>query len=252
MSPGDAMPRLLVGDDALTIAALILDKDGTLHRFDRYWVPRVEARLAALSLRVDRPVDDLRRTFGLLTGGRVDPDGLLAQGTRPEALAVAAAWLHRHGLSWMAARASAVAAFADADAALSPETGLEPIAGLHDWLGRWADAGGLSAIASTAGRADVARAVAVLQLGRWIPWCLGGDEGVAVKPSPDAVFELCGRMGLQPGQVAVVGDGVNDMRMGRAAGVAAVIGVLSGVETAERLAEHADWVVPDLTYLRLD
>jgi phosphoglycolate phosphatase-like HAD superfamily hydrolase len=144
------------------------------------------------------------------------------------------------------------AAFADADTAVSPETGLEPVAGLQDWLGRWADAGGLSAIASTAGRADVERAVNVLALDRWIPWRLGGDDGVAVKPAPDAVYDLCGRMGLQPAQVAVVGDGVNDLLMGRSAGVAAVIGVLSGVETAERLAAHADWVVPDLTCLRFD
>lgn len=245
------MPRLFVGDDALTIAAVILDKDGTLHRFDRYWAPRVAARLAALSAVVGHPAEALREPFGLAPDGGVRPDGLLAQGTRPEALTVAAAWLHSHGLAWMQARDAAVAAFAAADTAIDPRTGLEPIAGLHAWLAGWVEAGGKAAIASTASRADVEHTVAAMAIGEWVPWRLGGDDAVAVKPAPDAVWHLCAAMGVSPAQVAVVGDGVNDLLMGRAAGVAAVIGVLSGVETAESLAGHADAVVPDLAHLRL-
>jgi HAD superfamily hydrolase (TIGR01493 family) len=211
----------------------------------------VEARLSALLRRAGRPIETLRLSLGITPEGRVAPDGLLAQGTRSEAQTVAAAWLHGHGWSWMAARTAAADAFAEADAACRPDLGLEPISGLHGWLDAWSAAGGLTAIASTASRADVERAVDVLDLDRRIPWRLGGDDPVAVKPAPDAVHHLCAAMGVSPAEVAVVGDGVNDLLMGRAAGVAAVVGVLSGVETAERLAEHADWVLPDLTHLRL-
>jgi phosphoglycolate phosphatase-like HAD superfamily hydrolase len=245
------MPRLSVGDDVLSIAALILDKDGTLHRFDRYWVPLVEARLSALTRRCNQPPDDLRQAFGITPAGRVLPDGLLAQGTRAEAVTVAVAWLHGHGWSWMAARAAAGEAFAEADGTHRPQARIEPIPGLHDWLAGWHAAGGLSAIASTASRADVELAVEALGLDTWIPWRLGGDDPVPVKPQPDAVHHLCAAMGVRPAEVLVVGDGVNDLQMGRAAGVAGVVGVLTGVEPAARLAEHADWVVPDLTHLRL-
>ncbi|MBC7544073.1 MAG: HAD family hydrolase [Candidatus Sericytochromatia bacterium] len=244
------MPHLIIGDKAVPIAALILDKDGTLHRFDSFWVPLVEARLAALTDAVAHPADSLRRPFGITAAGTVRPDGLLAQGTRAEAPAVATAWLHDRGLGWMAAREAAQSAFDRADAQAQPEKRLEPIAGLRPWLESWIAAGGRCAIASTASRRDIDTALSVLAIRPFFPFCLGGDEVQAPKPDPEAVRRLCGQLQVGPEAVAVVGDGLNDMLMGRAAGVGATIGVLSGVDTAATLGPHADLLLPDLTQLR--
>ena len=47
----------------------------------------------------------------------------------------------------------------------------------------------------------------------------------------------------------VVGDSVDDLRMGRAAGAGCVVGVTSGVSPAGLLAPFADVILPDVTGL---
>ena len=48
------------------------------------------------------------------------------------------------------------------------------------------------------------------------------DDDPAVKPSPEGVLAACGRFGLAPAQVMVVGDYVYDVEAGRAAGAVTV------------------------------
>lgn len=64
------------------------------------------------------------------------------------------------------------------------------------------------------------------------------------KPEPSMLWELCERHGLEPGEVAMVGDRIyTDMAMAGRAGVLSVL-VLSGEATAEDAAAMAD--PPDL------
>lgn len=250
------MPILHLPARTLTIDGLILDKDGTLHRFDTYWLPLVEARLEAVAAHCPSAVAPtaiaaLRRQFGIRTDRTVDHEGLLAQGTRREALTVATVWLYDRGLSWSAAGAAAEAAFAAADDRLPPTERLVPIANLREWLSDWVQAGGKLAVASTASRRDVDAALTGLGLDELIPHRLGGDEVQQGKPHPEMVERLAVEMGLEASRLGVIGDGVNDLRMGRTAGVGACIGVTSGVDTAETLSPWADLVVDQLSDLRL-
>ena len=150
----------------------------------------------------------------------------------------------------MTARQAAITAFAAADAQSRPGERLEAIAGLRPWLTAWLNDGGKLALASTASRRDVDLALSVLDLADCFPFRLGGDDVTAPKPDPEAVLRLCDALQVAPAAVAVVGDGLNDLLMGRAAGVGLTIGVLSGVDTADTLAPLADLVVADLTAIR--
>ena len=47
----------------------------------------------------------------------------------------------------------------------------------------------------------------------------GERAGVPKKPDPAGALELCGRMGLEPGEVLYVGDSGTDMKTGRNAGM---------------------------------
>jgi phosphoglycolate phosphatase len=60
------------------------------------------------------------------------------------------------------------------------------------------------------------------------------------------VLRLCDRLGVPPGRAAVVGDSPFDLRMGRAAGVARTIGVLTGVGDLATLQPLADIVLPSI------
>jgi phosphoglycolate phosphatase len=63
------------------------------------------------------------------------------------------------------------------------------------------------------------------------------------------VFAFCQRVGLARTDVAVVGDAVHDLAMGRAAGVGLTIGVLSGTSARQDLEGYADLIVDSVNAL---
>jgi len=71
----------------------------------------------------------------------------------------------------------------------------------------------------------------------------GYDSVENPKPAPDPVFAFCKETGLEPDNIAVVGDNVHDLEMAENARARLAIGVLSGNSTLEELAPHADFVL---------
>lgn len=71
-----------------------------------------------------------------------------------------------------------------------------------------------------------------------------GYDGVAEpKPAPDMVLAFCAACEIEPSHVVVVGDNVQDLEMGIAAGVRLTVGVLSGHADAQDFAACADIVL---------
>ena len=77
---------------------------------------------------------------------------------------------------------------------------------------------------------------------------LGYDSGYGAKPAPGMLLAFADRIGLDPGQILMVGDSAHDLIAGRAAGMA-TLAVLTGIAEAPTLAPHADRVVPDIGHL---
>jgi phosphoglycolate phosphatase len=74
------------------------------------------------------------------------------------------------------------------------------------------------------------------------------DSGYGHKPDPDPVLAFARFANVAPSEIAVVGDTPHDLVAARAAGAAA-IGVLSGPVPRERLAPHADVLIPSIAEL---
>lgn len=74
----------------------------------------------------------------------------------------------------------------------------------------------------------------------------GCDSGYGAKPEPGMALAFCEVAGLQPEQVAIVGDTVHDLEMGRRAGLGLKVGVATGTSPQEDLALHADVVLEEL------
>lgn len=73
----------------------------------------------------------------------------------------------------------------------------------------------------------------------------GCDSGFGAKPEPGMLLGFAGAMGLQPSEIAMVGDSTHDLRAGRAAGMIN-IGVLTGPAVADDLAPFADVILRDI------
>lgn len=78
---------------------------------------------------------------------------------------------------------------------------------------------------------------------------IGADDKVLrPKPEADMFLEFQRKFGLQPYEIAVVGDTYNDIRFARENGGIA-IGVLSGVSRAKDFAEEADYILQSVEEL---
>ena len=63
------------------------------------------------------------------------------------------------------------------------------------------------------------------------------------------VLGFCAATGLDPHEVAVVGDNNHDLHMGRSAGAGLTVAVLTGTGSRESLAAASDYCLNDITEL---
>jgi phosphoglycolate phosphatase len=80
-------------------------------------------------------------------------------------------------------------------------------------------------------------------------FAVGCDSGLGSKPDPRMVHGFCAAVGLGRDEVAMIGDAVHDLAMGRAAGVALNVGVLSGTSRREDLEGLADLILDNINDL---
>lgn len=85
-----------------------------------------------------------------------------------------------------------------------------------------------------------------LRARQYLDFVSGYDSGHGTKPEPGAVHAFCRKTGLEPCEVAVVGDSVHDLEMGRRASVGLRVGVLTGVAERSDLEPHADVVLESI------
>lgn len=212
------------------IRGVLFDKDGVLIDFEATWDP-VNRRLAEAIAGGDAALAARLLTAGGYDGDsvRMRPGTVLAAGTPPE---VAAAWID-HLPAWEeAALTEEVDRFFDA---ISPELAvpLIDLGGLFDRLkGR-----GLALGVATNDSEDGARR-SLTRLGGFdrLDFLAGYDSGHGAKPAPGMAEAFCRRTGLAAEVIAVVGDNLHDLEMGRVAGAGLLIGVRSGTGDPAALA----------------
>jgi phosphoglycolate phosphatase len=77
----------------------------------------------------------------------------------------------------------------------------------------------------------------------------GYDSGHGLKPGPGMLLAFAAATGIAPANVVMVGDSRHDLEVGRNAGAAMTVGVLTGPATHDDLAPYADHILPSIEYL---
>lgn len=104
-------------------------------------------------------------------------------------------------------------------------------------------------IATNDNEASARSHVQLLKLDQLIDFVAGYDTVERAKPAGDMVHAFCAACGLQPRDVAVVGDNPHDLEMARSAGAGLAVGVLSGNSTIEDFGSLADLVLGTIAEL---
>lgn len=230
---------------------IILDKDGTLIAFDALWHAWFDTWQAAIDARVALDAA-LRRAIAETLGvdpqtGAWDPLGPLTLASTAEVGLLLAGLLYRHrDMPWAEALRAVEEAESAARAHLVTLDLVQPIGDVGGLLRRLRRAGLRVALVTTDERAFTEHGLETLGLAPLIDTMVCGDDGIPLKPAPDAALEVCRRLGVAPGAAIMVGDTIADLEMARRAGLALAVGVASGALSAELLAPHADLVIPDV------
>jgi phosphoglycolate phosphatase len=229
------------------IDLVVFDKDGTLIDFGVMWGDWARELGTRLEAAARRPVaPDVWAAIGFdPTSGRVAPRGLLAEGTMSSVADRVAAVMRRWCPSVAAAHRVVEAAWFVPD----PAKAARPLANLEAVFSDLHGSGRLLAVITNDDRAPTLLTLAALDVAALVDDLVCADDGLPVKPAPDAVLALCTRLHVAPQRAAMVGDLPVDLAMGRAAGAGRVIGVTSGLGSADDLEPLADAVVGSVAEL---
>ena len=208
------------------IAAIIFDKDGTLENSRTYWRLVGSERARLIDAQIPGVGEPLMMAFGILDDN-LDPQGLMAVGSRIENEIAAAAYIAETGRSWHESRKIAQSAFTEVAEskylAKTPQSApiyddvTKTLELLHN---KGLKIGILSADSTTAVREFVANH----QLEAQIQTCLGTDGEIS-KPNPQLFWQVCENLGVVPENALMVGDADIDMLMAKRAKAAGAIGI---------------------------
>ncbi|MCI0344846.1 MAG: HAD-IA family hydrolase, partial [Chloroflexi bacterium] len=219
------------------IQLIVFDKDGTLIDFHGMWGEWAIQLGRDLERETGRPIaGTLLERYGVdVRTKRTLAHGLLAATPMPRIREATVSIVEAAGVGSAEADRAVAASWRAPD----PVELAQPLADLPALLAGLRAGGPRGgrriAIATTDDRTPTLRTVAALGLGALIDASVCADDGIPPKPGPDMVLHLCAQLGVGPGVTAVVGDAPSDLRMGRSAGAALVVGVLSGVGRRDEL-----------------
>lgn len=218
----------------MTIKGVLFDKDGTLLDFHATWQPVLrEAALAAAG--GDGPRSDLLLALGGYDEAlsRVRAGSLLAAGNTAE---IAAAW----AAQLPGCDPEALIVLLDDIFEQGGARHATPLAELAPLFARLKLRGLALGVATSDSLRGARASLARFDILEMIDFLAGYDSGHGVKPGPGMVEGFCAAAGLTAAQVAVLGDNLHDLEMGRAAGAGLVVGVLSGTGARQELEAEAD------------
>jgi phosphoglycolate phosphatase len=218
---------------------VLFDKDGTLLDYFPTWLPiNRAAALAAAG-------GDLALSHLLLRAAGHDPDTDRVQaGT-----ALVAGTAEDVARLWLPLVGGALGTLTETlDAVFTAEARRHAVAvpGLRAALEAQRAAGRALGVATSDSAAACRATLEALDVVALFSFTCGWDSGHGTKPGPGMVHAFCRATGIPAAEVAVVGDSLHDLHMGRAAGAGRCIAVLTGPATRAELAPHADAVIRDL------
>lgn len=229
--------------DNKALQGILFDKDGTLFEYHGTWGPILIEAAKAAALGRPKLVPEMLEAIGFDTAtGRIRPGSIAGGG---DTFGLIDAWL-AIGSGWD--RAALIAEMDRLFVRLAPERSL-PVTDLPRFFADMRGRGLSLGIATNDVEASARATLLRFGIDGLVDFTAGYDSGHGTKPGPGMALAFCSELGLSPDRIAVVGDNSHDLEMGRSAGAALKIGVLTGTSARADLARLADHVIESIAVL---
>lgn len=227
----------------LAIRGILFDKDGTLIDYERTWIP-INRDIAAYAAGGDADLAaELLRRFGQdPQTDAVTPGSVLAAGSIDD---IAGAFASHLGKGTPAGLAAAIDRIYSEGGAMHAVL----IKGVRATLTTLKQRGFRLGVATNDSEGGLQASLGRADVLDLFDFAVGCDSGHGAKPGPGMGQAFCQAVGITPSEAAMVGDAVHDLAMGRAAGFALNVGVLSGTSGREDLEDFADLILDSVNDL---
>lgn len=204
------------------IKAIIYDKDGTLMRFDDFWVPVAREAIKSIVRKITGANLDsvlkisakIEETIGVF-GNTADPKGILCGGTYSQFASVVTEVLGKFGFN-------AVVDRSEVEGAISDNTSkgeiLPTCENLRAELEKAREKAALF-VATTDDRLITEYCLEKLGISDLFDGIYCDDNGIPHKPDPFAANEIAEKFGAEKGEIFMIGDTNTDRKFAENAGV---------------------------------
>ena len=233
----------------MDVQAIIFDKDGTLMRFNSFWVEVSRCAAGAILQRLGREDIHVEKLLGALgvVDDTADIDGLLCKGTYEQIGLVIGEVLRECGVDVSDSDIveMTLSAYNENADAGKIEPACENIRAVLERL-----KGGKRrlAVVTTDDLQITHKCLEKLGIEDLFEKIYTDDGINPIKPNPGCALEFLSELGIPVEKAVMVGDTMTDIRFARNAGIS-VIGVGEIANSRERLMPHADAVIPDISHL---
>lgn len=222
------------------IRAILFDKDGTLLDYWKTWVP-INREVTLFAARGDKALaNDLLRLGGQDPDtNAIAPNTLLASAGVEEIAETFAAYLGARAPAELYDNIASI--FRDGGARTSVL-----IDGASDAVFELKRRGYKLGVATNDTHAGIEASLARFDVLRAFDFFCGCDTGFGAKPLPGMALAFAAAVAMPASAIAVVGDSIHDLEMGRRANYGMTVAVLSGTGTRTDLAPHADLMLDSI------
>ena len=233
----------------MDVQAIIFDKDGTLIKFDSFWVEVSHCAIRDILRQLNRddiPMSRLLEALGI-SGDTADIDGLLCKGTYKQIALAIGKILRNFGvdISDNDIVKMTVSAYNDNSDSGKIEPTCKNIKGVLEKL---KSGDRKLAVVTTDDFQITHKCLETLGIEDLFEKIYTDDGINPIKPNPGCALEFLSKFRIPAEKAVMVGDTMTDIHFSRNAWIS-VIGVGENANSRERLMPYADAVIPDISHL---
>jgi phosphoglycolate phosphatase len=237
------------------IELVIFDKDGTLVDLYNYWANMINFRVVSAQKKLgfdESKNNDIMYAMGVdVENGRLRSEGPV--GLKKREIVMQAMMDSLADIGFPDTYDTCFQIFKEVDEQSVNHLNdiVKPVNGMHELINSLYEKDCKIAIATTDKTARADLAMRHLGISEKMDIVVGEDLVANCKPHPDMANLILKELSVDKKNTAMVGDAITDIEMGLNAGLKASIGVCSGLTSARKLEEKTEFVIEDISRIRV-